>query len=261
MQAYHGKGRIFNIQRFSIHDGPGIRTIVFFKGCFMRCAWCCNPESQEFEIQTLVENGREKTVGRDVTAEEILPEILADAPYYRRSGGGVTLSGGEILGQADFARDLLEVCKQSGLHTAVESTANAPFETISRILPFLDLYLLDIKHMNSAKHKEYTGAGNELILENAKRLAESGVELIIRTPVVPNFNDTPEEIRAISKFAASLRGVKEHHLLPYHRLGQDKYSGLGRRYALEGVEPPSKEKMEYLKACAEECGLKCQIGG
>ena len=99
MQAYHGKGRIFNIQRFSIHDGPGIRTIVFFKGCFMRCAWCCNPESQEFEIQTLVENGREKTVGRDVTAEEILPEILADAPYYRRSGGGVTLSGGEILGQ------------------------------------------------------------------------------------------------------------------------------------------------------------------
>lgn len=261
MQAYHGKGRIFNIQRFSIHDGPGIRTIVFFKGCFMRCAWCCNPESQEFEIQTLVENGKEKTVGRDVTVEEIMPEILADMPYYRRSGGGVTLSGGEILAQHEFARDLLVACKQSGLHTAVESTANAPFEYIQAILPYLDLYLMDIKHMDSVKHKEYTGIGNERILENAKRIAESGVELIIRTPVVPGFNDTPEEVRAISKFAATLPGVREHHLLPYHRLGQDKYSGLGRRYSLDGVEPPSKEKMEYLLSCAEESGLLCQLGG
>ena len=123
-------GRIFNIQRFSIHDGPGIRTIVFFKGCYMRCAWCCNPESQEYAIQTMVENGKEKTVGRDVTVDEILPEILADEPYYRRSGGGVTLSGGEFLGQHEFAAELLKACKDYGLHTAVESTANAPFEKI-----------------------------------------------------------------------------------------------------------------------------------
>lgn len=259
--AYQGKGRIFNIQRFSIHDGPGIRTIVFFKGCYMRCAWCCNPESQEYDIQTLVENGKEKIVGRDVTVQEIMPEILADMPFYRRSGGGVTLSGGEFLAQHKFAKELLQTCKQSGLHTAVESTANAPFEKISEVLPFIDLYLMDIKHMNSQKHKEFTGVGNELILENAKKIAESGTELIIRTPVIPGFNDTPDEIKAISRFAASLPNVKEHHLLPYHRLGQDKYAGLGRSYAFDGVEPPEMEKMEYLLSCAETSGLKCQIGG
>ncbi len=259
--AYQGKGRIFNIQRFSIHDGPGIRTIVFFKGCYMRCAWCCNPESQEYGIETIVENGKEKTVGRDVTVEEIMPELLSDAIFYRRSGGGITLSGGECLAQHEFARDLLEACKNEGLHTAVESTANAPFEKIRAILPFLDLYLMDVKHMDSAKHREYTGVGNELILANARKIAESGVELIIRTPVIPGFNDTEGEIRAISRFAASLPGVKEHHLLPYHRLGQDKYAGLGRSYALDGVEPPTKERMEYLLSCAETSGLRCQIGG
>ena len=136
------KGRIFNIQRFSIHDGPGIRTIVFFKGCFMRCAWCCNPESQEYKIETMYENGVQKTVGKDVTVEELMPEILADLPYFRRSGGGVTLSGGEILAQPDFARDLLRACKNAGLSTAVESTANAPFSEIEKILPYLDLYLI-----------------------------------------------------------------------------------------------------------------------
>ena len=261
MFYYGTKGRIFNIQRFSIHDGPGIRTIVFFKGCYLRCAWCCNPESQEYAIQTMIENGKEKIVGKDVTVEEILPEILADSNYYRRSGGGITLSGGEILGQPDFARDLLRACQENGLHTAVESTANAPYEDIEKILPYLDLYLLDIKHLDSAKHKEYTGAGNERILENAKNLSESGVELIIRTPVIPGFNDTAEEIRAIAKFASSLKGVKEHHLLPYHRLGQDKYAGLDRNYALKGIEPPSAERMEYLLSVAEESGLRCQIGG
>ena len=255
------KGRIFNIQRFSIHDGPGIRTIVFFKGCFMRCAWCCNPESQNREIETLVEGGKEKIVGRDVTVQEIMPELLSDMPYYRRSGGGITLSGGEILCQADFARELLLECKKNGLHTAVESAASSSFSEIDKILPYLDLYLMDIKHTDSEKHKEYTGVSNERILENARKIAESGVELIIRTPVIPGFNDTAEEIRAISHFAKTLPGVREHHLLPYHRLGQDKYAGLGRKYSLSDIEPPSKEKMEYLLTVAETSGLKCKIGG
>ena len=262
MSIYETKGRIFNIQRFSIHDGPGIRTIVFFKGCYMRCAWCCNPESQEYKIQTLVENGKEKTVGQDITVGELMPELLADKPFYRRSGGGVTLSGGEILAQPEFARDLLCACKEAGLHTAVESTANAPFDKIEAILPYLDMYLMDIKHMDSAKHKQYTGVDNGLILQNAKRISQSGqTELIIRTPVVPTFNDTAEEIRAISKFASSLEGVREHHLLPYHRLGQDKYTGLGRNYLLKDIEPPTQEKMQYLLSVAEESGLLCQIGG
>ena len=261
MSIYNTKGRIFNIQRFSIHDGPGIRTIVFFKGCYMRCAWCCNPESQRYEIETLIEGGKEKIVGRDVTVADIMPEILADLPYYRRSGGGVTLSGGEVLAQADFAAELLKACKEAGLHTAIESTANAPYSDIEKLLPYLDLYLMDIKSMDSAKHKEYTGSPNERILENARRVAESGVELIIRTPVVPSFNDSEKDIRAIASFAKGLSGVKEYHLLPYHRLGADKYTGLGRSYSLSAIEPPLKEKMQYLLSVAEESGLKCQIGG
>ena len=255
------RGRIFNIQRFSIHDGPGIRTIVFFKGCVMRCAWCCNPESQRYEIETLTEGGKEKTVGRDVSVSDIMPEILSDMPYYRRSRGGITLSGGEVLCQADFARELLRECKENGLHTAIESAASTKFSEIEKLLPYLDLYLMDIKHIDSSKHKEYTGVANERILENARAVAESGVELIIRTPVIPGFNDTAEEIRAISHFAKTLPGVREHHLLPYHRLGQDKYEGLGRKYSLDGIEPPSKEKMEYLLSVAETSGLKCKIGG
>ena len=261
MSIYDTKGRIFNIQRFSIHDGPGIRTIVFFKGCYMRCAWCCNPESQEYKIQTMMENGKEKTVGKDVTVGELMPELLADVPYYRRSGGGITLSGGEVLAQHVFARDLLHACQEHGLHTAIESTGFAEFEKIEQLLPYLDLYLMDIKHMDTAKHKEYTGVGNELILANARKIAQSGVNLIIRTPVVPSVNDNADDIRAISKFAASLPGVKEHHLLPYHRLGQDKYTGLERNYALKDIQPPTQEKMEYLLSVAEESGLKCQIGG
>lgn len=254
-------GRIFNIQRFSIHDGPGIRTIVFFKGCYMRCAWCSNPESQRYEIETLEEGGRCKTVGRDVTVDEIMPELLADIPYYRRSGGGITLSGGEVLAQADFARDLLAACKEAGLHTAIESAASSPYSEIEKLLPYLDLYLMDIKIMDPEMHKEYTGVDNARILENARRVAQSGVELIIRTPVIPGVNDTAEQIRAISAFAKSLGTVREHHLLPYHRLGQDKYIGLGRSYAFKGVKPPTRERMEYLLSVAEESGLKCQIGG
>lgn len=255
-------GRIFNIQRFSIHDGPGIRTIVFFKGCVMRCAWCCNPESQEYEIQTMTEGGRDKIVGRDVTVEDIMPEILADIPYYRRSGGGVTLSGGEVLCQSDFAAELLRECKSAGLHTAIESAASLPYEKIERLLPYLDLYLMDIKHMDSDKHKEYTGIPNGLILENARRVADSGAcEVIIRTPVIPTFNDTDADIRDIARFAYSLKGVREHHLLPYHRLGADKYGGLSRKYSLMNIEPPSDEKMRHLMEVSQSVGIKAQIGG
>jgi pyruvate formate lyase activating enzyme len=261
VDIYNTVGRIFNIQRFSIHDGPGIRTIVFFKGCFLRCAWCCNPESQRREIEEMAEKERVKTVGRDVTVAELMPELLSDLPYYRRSGGGITLSGGEILCQLDFAKALLMACKEHGLHTAVESTGFSKFDKIAELLPYIDLFLMDIKHVNSAKHKEFTGVPCEIILENAKKIAENANELIIRTPVVPGFNDTSEEILQIAKFAKSLPGVKEHHLLPYHRLGSDKYKGLGRYYSLSDILPPSKEKMNFLLSVAERCGLKCQIGG
>ncbi|MBQ5841084.1 MAG: glycyl-radical enzyme activating protein [Clostridia bacterium] len=254
-------GRIADIQRFSLHDGPGIRTIVFLKGCHFRCRWCCNPEMQSYDIQTMMMDGKPKVVGRDVTVGEVIQEVLKDRDFFWRSGGGMTLSGGECLSQPDFAAALLEAAKNEGLNTAIESTAYAPFEVIERILPHLDFFLMDIKHMNSAKHKEYIGKGNEEVLANAKRLAPLAKRLIVRVPTIPGFNDSPAEIEAIARFAATLDGVEEIHLLPYHRLGQDKYRWLDRPYTLTDILPPPEEHMQELLHVAERSGLRCQIGG
>ncbi len=290
MEAYRQtKGRIFDIQKFSIHDGDGIRTIVFLKGCVLRCRWCCNPESQEYAIQTMKVSGEPKIIGRDVTVDEVMEIVEQDRPYYYRSGGGLTLSGGESLCQPEFARDLLRGAKERGINTAMESMACAKYKVIESILPYLDHYLLDIKHMNPAKHKEFTGKSNELMLENAKKIACSGqVRLSIRIPVIPTFNDSEEEIRAIARYAKELDeeacrigghragtscsgmekyetgsyGIEKIHLLPYHRLGQDKYDGLDRKYLMKEILPPGAEQMEGLKRAAEqESGLACQIGG
>ncbi len=290
MEAYRQtKGRIFDIQKFSIHDGDGIRTIVFLKGCVLRCRWCCNPESQEYAIQTMKVSGESKIIGRDVTVDEVMEIVEQDRPYYYRSGGGLTLSGGESLCQPEFSRDLLRGAKERGINTAMESMACAKYEVIESILPYLDHYLLDIKHMNPAKHKEFTGKSNELMLENAKKIACSGqVRLSIRIPVIPTFNDSEEEIRAIARYAKELDeeacrigghragtscsgmekyetgsyGIEKIHLLPYHRLGQDKYDGLDRKYLMKEILPPGAEQMEGLKRAAEqESGLACQIGG
>lgn len=263
MDYLNTKGRIFDIQRYSVHDGPGIRTIVFLKGCVLRCRWCCNPESQEYRIQTMKVMGEEKVIGRDTTVAEMIAEVEKDRPYYYRSGGGVTLSGGECLCQPEFSRDLLRAAKERGINTAIESMACADYEKIRQLLPYLDLYLMDIKHTNPEKHKEFTGRSNELMMENARRVALSGqTRLIIRVPVIPSFNDTVEEIRGIAEFADTLPGVEELHLLPYHRLGQDKYEGLGRKYLMDGILPPEPEKMKTLKMAAESVSsLRVQIGG
>lgn len=263
MDYLNTKGRIFDIQRYSVHDGPGIRTIVFLKGCVLRCRWCCNPESQEYRIQTMKVMGEEKVIGRDTTVAEMIAEVEKDRPYYYRSGGGMTLSGGECLCQPEFSRDLLRAAKERGINTAIESMACADFEKIRQLLPYLDLYLMDIKHTNPEKHKEFTGRSNELMMENARRVALSGqTRLIIRVPVIPSFNDTVEEIRGIAEFADTLPGVEELHLLPYHRLGQDKYEGLGRKYLMDGILPPEPEKMKTLKMAAESVSsLRIQIGG
>lgn len=257
------KGRIFDIQRYSIHDGNGIRTIVFLKGCVLRCRWCCNPESQEFAIETMTVQGQEKVIGRDVTVNEVMETVEKDRAYYRRTGGGLTLSGGESLCQGAFARDLLRAAWESGISTAMESMGYAEYSVIEEILPWLDQYLLDIKHMDPVKHEEYTGKRNDLMLENARRIAASGMtELSIRVPVIPGFNDTPEEIGAIAAYTKEIGNVRRLHLLPYHRLGQDKYEGLGRTYLMGDVLPPSNEKMSELldiAKCVSE--IECQIGG
>lgn len=256
-------GRIFDIQRYSIHDGAGIRTIIFLKGCALRCRWCCNPESQSFEIEPMMVQGRRKIMGRDITVMEVMQTVKRDMPYYSRSEGGLTLSGGECLLQPEFARALLKAAKDIGINTAIESMGFASYETIEGILPYLDTYLMDIKHMNPQKHALFTGKENTLMLENARKIAASGLtQLIIRVPVVPGFNETPEEIRAIAEFAASLPGVEQIHLLPYHSYGRGKYEGLGREYPMGDTEPPSFEHMQRLKETVElHTRLYCQIGG
>ena len=253
MEAYwNTKGRIFDIQRYSIHDGNGIRTIVFLKGCVLRCRWCCNPESQEYDIQTMMVQGKPKVIGRDVTVAEVMKTVEKDRQYYWRTGGGLTLSGGESLCQPEFATALLQAAQESGISTAMESMGCAKWETIEKLLPYLDQYLLDIKHMNPRKHKEFTGRSNELMIENAMKIAKSGMtELSIRVPVIPGFNDTEEEIRQIAAYTATLPNVKRMHLLPYHRLGQDKYTGLNREYLMGDVKPPTNEHMEKLLKVAE----------
>lgn len=256
------RGRIFNIQRFSIHDGPGVRTIIFLKGCPLRCKWCCNPESQSYKQETITVGGVCREVARDVTVGEVMDEIEKDRAYYRRSGyGGITLSGGECLWQPDFSEALLREAKARGISTAIETTGYADMNIIRRLLPHVDTVLMDIKHIDPQKHQAFTTRDNLLILENARHIARESKRLIIRTPVIPTFNDTEEEIADIAAFAFSLEGVDEMHLLPYHRIGSDKYAGLGRAYEMSHISPPTKERMNALCEVVKKYGLKCQIGG
>lgn len=229
----------------------------------MHCKWCCNPESQKYEIETMVVDGKEKVIGKDVTVKEVMDVVEKDSNYYWRSGGGLTLSGGESLCQGEFAYALLATAKARGINTAMESMGCAEYQVIEKILPVLDTYLLDIKHTDPNKHKEFCGRDNILMLENARKIAESGMtRLVIRVPVIPTFNDTVEEIISIARFADKLPGVEKIHLLPYHRLGQDKYKGLSRQYLMGDVLPPENEHMEMLKKAVENVSsLHCQIGG
>ncbi len=260
------KGRIFDIQKFSVHDGPGIRTIVFLKGCVLRCRWCCNPESQNWEIETMLqqqtgESPVKKTIGYETTVAAVMETVLRDKPYYRRSGGGVTLSGGEALCQPEFSRALLAACHENSVNTAIETTLCVPWETVEPFLPLIDTFLVDIKHMDSRKHKEYTTQPNELIHENIIRLARTGANIIVRVPVIPTFNDTPEELHAIAAFAHETLGIDEMHILPYHRLGYDKYIGLGRDYPMGDLPSPAKDKMELFRRVCASTGITCHIGG
>lgn len=192
---------------------------------------------------------------------EVMDEVVQDMCYYYRSGGGMTLSGGESLLQPEFAKALFVSAHGFGINTAIESTGAVKFEVIEDVLPHIDYFLMDIKHMDSKKHEEFIGKPNTRVLENAVKIARQAKNLVIRVPVVPTFNDTEEEIGEIARFASSLENVKKMHILPYHRLGIDKYAGIGREYSLNEIVPPDAGKMAALKRAAEKFGIECQIGG
>lgn len=262
------QGLIFNIQRFCIHDGPGIRTTVFFKGCNLRCAWCHNPESQSSNKELLFykdkcahcgscenipkddanfvcSNGARELCGKEYSVDEVLAEVVKDKSFYENSGGGVTFSGGECMLQIDFLLELLKKCKEIGIHTAVDTAGHIPWKHFEKILPYTDLFLYDIKSMNTDIHKKYTGAGNELILDNLARLLKSKATVYVRVPVVPSVNDTREEMQNIRLFFEENGHPANFELLPYHAMGESKHEALGKPTLKFDV--PSKEKIEMLK--------------
>ena len=261
-EIYETKGTVSEIQKFSVHDGPGIRTLVFLKGCPLRCKWCSNPENITVEPQYMVVQGKPKLVGKQMTVEEVMQEVRKDMCYYRRSGGGLTVSGGEPYLQPKFTLALMMACREEGISTAIETSSFTDGKNVELLLPWLDVALCDIKHVDDDKHIRYTGQSNKNILENVRKVGLSkSTKLYIRIPVIPGFNSTEKEIGDITSYAAQIPGVRGIHLLPYHRLGETKYNGLGQEYELKGIEPMSPKEMESLLAVAKKTGLDCQIGG
>lgn len=281
------KGRIFNVQRFSVHDGPNIRDMVFFKGCPLHCAWCSNPESQRFEKQVAYkeskcigcgaciancphgalsrrEDGKvlvdkSKCVdcgicvktcyaeamhvfGEDYTVDELYEKVHRNKITWR-SNGGVTLSGGEVLSQADFAAAFLKKNKENGVHTAIETSLYAPWETVEKVIEQCDLVFCDCKFFTNAIHKKWTGVDNALIKENILRIKKvfTDVDLIVRTPVIPGINDSEEELGKIVEFLKQIPGLTDYELLPFHNYGGAKYTQLSMDYALVDKEAPDRD--------------------
>ncbi len=236
-------GVIFNIQKFSVNDGPGIRTVVFFKGCPLRCRWCANPESQSVKTQILdgVKKGEEKSI------EDILKVVMQDEVFYEESGGGITLSGGEILAQPDFAAELLLAAKEKGLHTCCETTGFAKPEIFNQVIENVDYVLFDMKHWNSEKHKEGAGVANEQIISNLKHAIEIGKEVLPRIPVIPGFNDSLEDAGKLALLLKEV-GADRCQLLPFHQFGENKYHLLDKKYDYEDVPSYHREDLtEYLE--------------
>lgn len=303
------RGIIFNIQQFSIHDGPGIRTVVFFKGCPLRCRWCSNPESQSHPIQILWDGtkcsrcrrcaglcpqgavryeeaagpspmpgegririnhglctacgicveacpgGALSPAGRYYSVEEVLEQCQKDRVFYEESGGGVTLSGGEVLAQPDFAEALLTALGDAGIHRAIETSGVAPPAVFNRIIARTDLILFDLKHHDPDRHRDGTGVPQDLILTNFRAAGASGRPLLPRIPVIPGYNDRPADAAAFGELLGSL-GVREVELLPFHQFGQNKYAMLGLDYGLAEIKALHPEDLKPYKTILENQGVR-----
>jgi len=291
-------GRLFDVQRYSIHDGPGIRTTVFLKGCPARCLWCHNPESQSFVPQVLVvetrciscgscaracprgapppgsslctacgacveacPSGARQLAGREATVSELMEEVLRDRLFYDESGGGVTFSGGEPLAQPEFLAALLAACRAASLHTAVDTCGAAPRQRLLALTPLVDLFLFDVKLVDDARHRALTGLPAGPILDNLRALAAAGARLWVRVPVIPGYTDAEADLAATAALLAGLPGIGKVCLLPYHATGARKTARLGRSYPLGELAPPPAGRLESLAALFRGRGLAVQIGG
>ncbi|MHA2334005.1 MAG: glycyl-radical enzyme activating protein [Candidatus Hodarchaeales archaeon] len=261
---------IFDIKRYALHDGPGIRTTIFFKGCPLSCWWCHNPESQNLNPEKISKKyyrykspsiPSEEVIGREVNLKEVIVEIEKDSIFYDESGGGVTFSGGEPLVQLDFLVKLLDYCQENQIHTTLDTCGHASWENIEKIKDKVDLFLYDIKIIDEEKHQKYTGVSNALILSNIKRLDEEKKRIIIRFPIIPSITDTKENINQMIELLSNLKIVKKINLLPYHSSGKEKYKRLKKINRLEELESPSPEFLDELSRKFKNLGYEVKIGG
>ena len=255
---------ITSIQKYSIHDGDGIRTTVFFKGCQLRCVWCHNPETQSYKEQMLYDAERCTGCRREYSVDELVKELKKDEMFYEESGGGVTLSGGEVMtADMDYVEELAKKLYRHGITVTIDTCGQAPYENFARILPYVDTFLYDIKTMDSQIHKKYMGAGNETILSNLERLSAAGARIYIRIPTIKEVNGTDEDMKAMIKYLQEKNiRVANINLLPYHNTGSGKYEKIGRTYEGTELHAPEKEEMEHFVDLFKEAGFhNIKIGG
>jgi len=263
------QGLIFDIKKYAIHDGPGIRVTIFFKGCPMSCWWCHNPEGQSNVIETMYKKRlvdpdsnkyleKEEVVGKLVNVDEVMKEIKKDIIFMEQSKGGVTFSGGEPLMQVDFLNELLIECKKLNLHTIIDTAGCVPFESFLKIIDNVDLFLYDLKILDDNKHKKYTGMSNTQIIKNLTALSKRKKVIIIRIPIIPTINDGEKDITQIGEFLKKLN-ITRVELLPYHSLGIEKYNQLKKINQLKDIPIPNKEDLEKVKSKLESFGLSIKI--
>jgi len=263
------KGTIFDIKHFAVHDGPGIRQTIFFKGCPLNCWWCHNPESQSKNIEVYTRTNKldgkefkkEVAVGYKVTTDELFKTIKGDIIFFEESVGGVTFSGGEPLMQADFLYEVLKLCKNDKIHTCIDTTGFASLKTIEKIAGLADCFLYDIKLIDNNVHYKYTGVPVHAIIENLKWLDQNNKNVILRFPVIPGITDTEKNISEIKLLLKSFKNIKQIDLLPYHNISHGKYNRFKMENKMKAAKPLSDEDMLTLKSEFESLGFKVGIGG